>query len=280
MKLIKIKSCITIIIICFLSISCAKKTPEDFGWKLCVGSYTFRLFTFEEALNKVDSLGVRYIEMATKQQISEAIEGTTEYIMDETTQKRILKLCADRNIKILSYGVINGKDEEDWETIFKFAKNMQIPTILSEPKFEDLDLVEKLADKYEINVAIHNHAKPTIYWNPETVYEHIKERSKRIGVCADIGHWVRSGLNPVECIRILEGRILEFHFKDMNEEGLDAHNVIWGTGVVDIKSLIYEMKRQKFKGPITVEYEYNWENSVPDIRQSLNNFRSFVQVNN
>ena len=268
---------VILLMFAFQSTTHAQNTPEELGWKLCVGSYTFRLFTFTEALKKIDTLGLSYIEMATNQEIGSGIEGTTAYTMDKSTQKSLLDLCAKHNIKILSYGVITGKDKDDWESIFKFAQEMKIPTILSEPKFEDLDLVENLAEKYNINVAIHNHAKPTIYWNPEIVYEVIKNRSDRIGVCADIGHWVRSGLNPIECTRILEGRILEFHFKDMNEVGLDAHNVIWGTGVVDIKGLINEMKRQKFNGPITVEYEYNWENSMPDIQESLTNFRAFLK---
>jgi len=197
--------------------------------------------------------------------------------MDKPTQEAILQLSAKHDIKILSYGVITGKDEAEWNAIFKFAKDIGIPTILSEPKPEQLDLVERLADKHKINVAIHNHAKPTQYWNPELVLEAVKGRSKRIGACADIGHWVRSGLDPLECMRILEGRIIEFHFKDMNDEGLEAHNVIWGTGIVDVKALIQEMKRQKFNGAVTVEYEYNWENSVPEINESLKNFRLYTK---
>lgn len=255
----------------------AQKSPEDLGWKLCVGSYTFRLFTFAESLEKVNALGLKYIEMATSQKIGGGIEGTTAYTMDKMTQKAILELCKKYNIKILSYGVITGKDEEQWNEIFKFAKSMGIKTILSEPKMEQLDMVERLTKKYKINVAIHNHAKPTIYWDPKVVLEAINERSKRIGVCADIGHWVRSGLDPIEGMKTLEGRIIEFHFKDMNEIGMQGHNVIWGTGIIDIKSVIKEMKRQNFKGAVTVEYEYNWENSFPDIRESLNNFISYTK---
>ncbi len=259
--------------------SCTEKaqTPEDLGWQLCVGSYTFRLFTFAEALDKVESLGVKYIEMATRQEIGGGIEGTTAYTMDKSTQQAILELSAKHGIEILSYGVITGRDEDEWNAIFKFAKDMGIQTILSEPKPDQLDLVERLADKYEINVAIHNHAVPTQYWKPEFVKEVLEGRSKRMGACADIGHWVRSGLDPLECMKTLEGRIINFHFKDMNQEGLEGHNVIWGTGVIDVKALMQEMKRQNFKGQITVEYEYNWENNVPEISESLENFRLFTK---
>lgn len=261
----------------FYNTSFAQKNPEELSWKLCIGSYTFKLFTFAEALEKTDSLGVKYIEMATSQKIGGGIEGTTTFTMDKSTRKAILQLSASHGIRIISYGVITGKTEEEWNEIFKFAKDMGIRTILSEPKSEQLDLVEKLAEEYKINVAIHNHPVPTRYWSPETVLEAVKGRNKRIGACADIGHWIRSGLDPLECMKKLEGRILEFHFKDLNQKGdKEAHDVIWGTGVCDVKALIKEMKRQNYKGAVTVEYEFNWKNSVPEIRESLKNFTLFT----
>lgn len=254
--------------------------PQKLGWKFCVGSYTFKLFAFSQALEKVDSLGVKYIEMWNSQKIGGGIEGITSFSMDKSTQQAILELCAKHGIKIISYGVITGKDEAEWKSIFKFAKEMGIQTILSEPKTDQLDLVEKLADEYRINVAIHNHPKPSPYWSPDAVLAAVSGRSKRIGACADIGHWVRSGLNPVESMKKLEGRIIEFHFKDLNQKSENqAHDVIWGTGVCDIKALIKEMKRQKFKGAITVEYEYNWENSFPEISESLRNFTNITNRN-
>ena len=258
--------------------SFAQKTPEALGWKLCVGSYTFKLFTFAEALDKVDSLGGKYIEMATTQKIGGGIEGTTAFTMDKSTRKAILQLSAKHGIKILSYGVIWGKNEAEWNAIFKFAKDMGLQTILSEPKPEELDLVERLANKYKINVAIHNHPYPSKYWSPELLLDALKGRSKRMGACADIGHWIRSGLDPLESMKKLEGRIFEFHFKDLNQRGdKAAHDVIWGTGVCDVKALIQEIKRQDFKAQITVEYEYNWENSLPEIRESLKNFRLYTK---
>ena len=255
----------------------AQKTPEALGWKLAVGSYSFRLFTFEESLEKADSLGLKYIEMATSQKIGGGIEGTTRFTMDKMTRKAILKMAAKHGIKIISYGVITGNDDDEWEAIFEFAKDMGIETILSEPKLEQLDFVEKLANKYKINLAIHNHAKPSFYWNPEVVLDAINGRSQRIGSCADIGHWVRSGLDPIECMKMLEGRIIEFHFKDMNEKTMKAKTVIWGTGICDIKGMLQEMKRQNFKGEIGIEYESNWENNTPEIRESIKNFISYTK---
>src|SRR5690606_14641597 len=99
--------------------------------------------------------------------------------------------------------------------------------------------------------AIHNHPKPSHYWNPDQVLAAISGASPRVGACADIGHWVRSGLDPIECLKKLEGHIIEFHMKDLNEKGVEeAHDVPWGTGVSNIAGVMKEMKRQGFKGVV------------------------------
>ena len=91
-----------------------------------------------------------------------------------------------------------------------------------------------------------------------------------MGACADTGHWVRSGLDPVECIRILKGRIFDSHLKDLNEAGNPkAHDVPYGTGVSNISAILAEYQAQGFPGPLHVEYESNWENNVPDVAKCL-----------
>ena len=120
-----------------------------------------------------------------------------------------------------------------------------------------------------INVAIHDHPKPSHYWNPDTVLKVCQGRSQRIGACADTGHWARSGLNPIECLKKLKGRIISFHFKDLNKLGPDAHDVPWGTGVCDVKGMLAEIRRQKIKAVFSIEYEYNWGNALPEIAQSV-----------
>ena len=87
-------------------------------------------------------------------------------------------------------------------------------------------------------MAIHDHPKPSHYWNPDTVLEAVKGRTPLMGACADTGHWLRSGLTPLDCIKKLEGRIISFHFKDLNKPGNDAHDVPWGTGVCDVPGML------------------------------------------
>ncbi|HPV37818.1 MAG TPA: TIM barrel protein, partial [Candidatus Hydrogenedentes bacterium] len=121
------------------------------------------------------------------------------------------------------------------------------------------------------NVAVHNHPNPSFYWNPDTVLEFVKDRTKRVGACADTGHWPRSGVDPLEALKKLEGRIITFHFKDLNEFGKrEAHDVPWGTGVCNVEALMKEIQRQGLKNIVfSIEYEHNWDNSVPEIAQCV-----------
>ncbi|MBL7970845.1 MAG: sugar phosphate isomerase/epimerase, partial [Prolixibacteraceae bacterium] len=176
-------------------------------------------------------------------------------------------------------GVVICKDEAEWKQLFEFASGTGIETITCEPEYAHLKYVDQLANQYKIDVAIHNHPQPSLYWKPELFLDAVKGLSNRIGACADVGHWKRMGVDPVEALKMYEGRLKTLHFKDVKEkeEGEEEqHDVIWGTGVCNTEGLLNELKRQNFKGLFSIEYEYNWENSVPDIKQCILNFNKIV----
>ena len=137
-----------------------------------------------------------------------------------------------------------------------------------------MDNIEKLVKEYNIRVAIHNHPKQSNnpgykFWNPDYVLSLVNNRDARIGSCADTGHWVRSGIKPTDALKKLRGRILNVHMKDLNVFGPDGHDIPFGTGVSDIRGILQELQRQKFDGNISIEYEYNWDASLPEIAQCI-----------
>src|SRR5258705_12313956 len=97
--------------------------------------------------------------------------------------------------------------------------------------------------------------------DPNYILSVVKDRDPRIGSCADSGHWVRSNLKPVDCLRILKGRIISSHLKDLNQMGPSSHDKPFGMGVSDVPGILEELHRQGFTGNISIEYEYNWESS-------------------
>jgi sugar phosphate isomerase/epimerase len=245
-------------------------------WKAGMQVYTFNRFTFFEAVDKSKELGLRFIEAYPGQALSpDHKDLKLDHNMSAEAREMVKKKLAENKQKLINYGVVGlGKDEAANRKIFDFAKDMGIQTIVAEPEPGSFDLLDKLTEEYKINVAIHNHPKPSRYWNPEAVLEAVQGHSKRIGSCADTGHWMRSGLDPLECLKKLEGRIISSHFKDLNKKGPDAHDVPWGTGEGNAKVLLEEFKRQGFTGVFSIEYEYNWDNSMPDIAKCLEWFNA------
>ncbi len=242
------------------------------GWRIGAQAYTFNRFSFFEAVDKVASLGLDWIEAYPGQQIrSDMPDAKMNYTMPEKHRQLVQEKLLDSGVRLVNYGVVRLPNEEtECRKVFEFAKAMGIETIVSEPKEEALDLIDRLAQEYKINVALHNHPKPSIYWNPDKVLQIVKGRSERIGACADTGHWMRSGINPVEALKKLEGRIISLHIKDLNEFGVrEAHDVPWGTGQANFDGILEELHRQNFKGVFSIEYEHNWENNVPEIRQCV-----------
>ncbi|MBA7590803.1 hypothetical protein ES708_32943 [subsurface metagenome] len=239
--------------------------------KVAVQAYSFKEFTFFEAVDKTVEAGAPYIEAYSGQIIGGEFEGKTHFTMDQETRDIIKKKLNDAGVKLVCYGVISGIDEaEGWDKVFEFAADMGIEVITAEPDIAHLDYIGTLCDKYEINIAIHNHPTPSFYWDPEVILAAIKDKSDRIGACADIGHWARSGLDPVECLKKLEGHIISSHYKDMNlMNDLEAYTVIFGEGVLDMPAILAELDRQNFDGVYTIEYEHNWMNSVPDIKKCV-----------
>lgn len=255
----------------------AQQKEAKLGWKFGAQAYSFRLFTLAEALDKMDSCGLQFVECYPGQTIGGGIEGKMDYKMDAAKRAEVLNLLKSKKKTMMAFGVVNGNNPEEWKQIFEFAKAMGIKSITSEPARKDLDIVSALCDEYKIKLAIHDHPKPSHYWHPDSVLAAVKGRSKYMGACADIGHWVRSGLDPVECIQKLEGRVFSLHFKDLNEKSPKAHDVIWTTGVSNMEGVLKELKKQKFQGLFSAEYEYNWSNSVPDITQSVKNIRAVIE---
>ena len=44
---------------------------------------------------------------------------------------------------------------------------------------------------------------------------------------------------------------------------------------VDIAGILAELKRQHFSGNVSIEYEYNWKDNVPDAAQCIGFVRGY-----
>ena len=252
--------------------------PEAYdGWRLGVQTWSFNRFTLFEAIDKTRSLGLSGIQAFPGQTVSKEIDAKFDEHLSSEQKAEVKAKLNNAGISIFAYGVVGiSENEAAARKLFEFAGEMGIETIVSEPKPEQFELIDKLCQEYKIKLAIHNHPKPSYYWNPDTVLEMCKGRSKWIGACTDVGHWVRSALDPVECLKKLEGRIHDVHIKEID----NGHDVVWGTGQGRMRGVLEELHQQGYKGTFSIEYEYNWDNNVPEIRQSAAYFNAVASALN
>ena len=246
------------------------------GFAVGCQAYTFNRFTLFEAIEKTAQAGGKVIEFYPGQKLSKEEPNVTwdHNASDEVIAKVKAKLTQHQMLAV-NFGVVDiPNDEAAARKLFDFAKKLGLRAITTESTGA-LDTVEKLVKEYDIAVAYHNHPRqpnnPNYkVWDPNYVAELVKGRDPRIGACADTGHWARSGVKAVEALRILKGRIISSHLKDLNEfDKPAAHDVPFGTGVCDIKAVLDELKAQKFQGNLSLEYEFNWDNSVPEVTQCI-----------
>ena len=266
------------------SVRAENKIPDDCktgGFFIGCQAYTFNRFTVFEAIEKTAQAGGKVIEFYPGQKLSKQEPNVSwDHNASADTILKVKAKLGSCKIRPVNYGVVTiPKDETEARKIFAFASTLGLYAITTE-SVDALDTIEKLVKEYDIKVAIHNHPKqdnnPNYkVWDPNYVLSVVKDRDARIGSCADTGHWVRSGLRPVDCLRILKGRIISSHMKDLSEKSHDAHDVPFGTGVSDIPAILTELKAQQFAGNISLEYEYHWENSAPECGQCVGFVRGY-----
>ena len=235
------------------------------GFTLGVQMWTFRMFTFTEALDKVDSAGIKNIEAFWGQKLGGNMPGEFGIDMNAGTRSKLKDLLKQKGISIVAMGVIQPKDKGEWIKACELAKDFGLHYITCEPIKTQWDMADSLAGVYNIKLAIHDHPKPNAYWEPDSVIAAMKGH-KNIGDCADVGHWARNGLNPVDCLKKLEGHVYGVHLKDIVKfDDPKAADTVVSKGVIDWPAVLAELKRQNFNGMLSIEHESNWYHSTPDV---------------
>jgi sugar phosphate isomerase/epimerase len=262
--------------LCFVATTThATPIPESCqinGIALGCQAYSFKEFSVFDAIDKTAAAGGKVIEFYPGQSYGPEKSGAKfdHNATDEMIAAVKARLERD-GIRAVNYGVVSiPKDEADARKIFEFAKKMELYGITTE-SVNSIDTIEKLVKEYDIRVGFHDHPKRANdpkyqMWDPNYILSVVKDRDARIGSCADVGHWFHSGLDPVDCLKILQGRIISTHLKD---ENATFKVVPFGAGKINIAAILDELKRQHFVGNASIEYEANWKNSVGDITQCI-----------
>jgi sugar phosphate isomerase/epimerase len=236
------------------------------GFPVGVQSYSLRNFKLPEALRHLQGMGVHYVELA----------GThLPLTASDAEIAEVLKLAKEADLQVSAHGV-NGftKDHEKNKKIFDFAKRLGVRIITANPQpdAEAFASLDKLVAEYDMKIAIHNHGPGALYDKLDGLVKIIKDHDKRIGACVDCGHFLRSGEDPVKCVRELKDRVYGVHMKDEKETNTKASaNAILGKGHLDVVGLFKALRQIKFPadGALSLEYEANPANPIDDMKACL-----------
>jgi len=254
----------------------AVRAEERLGWRLAVTAYTFHKYTLFETIDKTASLGVPYLEGLSFQKVSAEIPKNFDPRLTDAELNQIREKLDTSGVRLLTYyyGRIPG-DEAECRKVFEFGRKIGIETFLSEPDPKNLDMIERFCNEYQINLALHNHdakASPN-YWRPELILKHCEGRGPRIGACADMGYWMRSGIDPVEGVRLLQGRLLSVQMHDLDQRTPEGIDVPWGTGTGGTEPFLRAVRDLGIRPTaFGVEYSRNWLESMPEVRQCIEFF--------
>lgn len=273
-----------------LLFSCGTKTTDSDNlsnetvdvnrdWKLGVALWTFHTFNFQEALEKIDSAGLTYIEPNTFHNTGPLLNDSLVLQLSPAGLHRLNEMIAEKGLKAESIYIAGDSTVQSWKKQFDIAKALGVRFVTSEPPVNLWDEIDSLAGLYGMKVAIHEHWKGVSdYWHPDSVLSAIQGHPN-FGACADLGHWPKSGIDPVDAVKKLSGHIIGIHLKDIaafNDPTL--RDVPVGTGVIDFPAIFQELKRQGFKGPIYIERDAeDLPSNLPSVIQTVKYFNDEVE---
>lgn len=278
MKIKYLLLCVLLGIFSYSAVQSQQAVNPKKDWNLGVAMYTFHTVSYPEALAKVDSAGIDYIEAMTFHKAGAALKDSSISKLSPSGVAKLKKMAVDRGIKIESVYIGGGKTIDSWVKEFEIAKELGVRFVTSEPPVNMWDSIDSLAGVYGMKVAIHEHWKGvSAYWHPDSVLAAIKNHPN-FGACADLGHWPKSGIDPVDGVKKLAGHIIAVHLKDIaafNDPKL--RDVKVGTGVVNFPAVFVELKKQGFKGPIYIERDAETlPSNLPSVIETVKYFNKEV----
>jgi inosose dehydratase len=234
------------------------------GLKVGVATYTLRKLPIENAILGVKRVGLKYVSIKNVPEHIDLSHSTEE-------RKKRAQMFRDAGITPLSVGNVSmQKGEEEIRKAFVFARDVGVPTIVCAPNQDAIPILDKLVKEFDIKLAIHNHGPEDKFFpSPYDVMRAIENFDKRIGLCIDVGHTARAGVDPAESIIKCKDRLYDVHLKDISALGNKNTPIEAGRGILDSKAILAALVKIKFQGLVGFEYEKDEMDPVPGLAESV-----------
>src|SRR5215471_8015135 len=249
------------------------RDPQDRfrGLRVGITSYSVRRMSLDDAIKATRRLGLAYISLKD-----------FHLPMDSTSEQRrqVADKISQAGLRLMGCGVVYMKnDERQIRNAFEYARDAGIPTIVASPDPAAIPIVDRMVKEFDIRVAIHNHGpEDKNYPTPESVAKAIERYDTRIGLCIDIDHTTRAGLDPAKEIRRYASRLYELHYKDVDKAAREGKTIEAGRGVIDLPSVLKALLDIKFQYHVALEYEKDEHDPIPGMAESIGYTRGVLAM--
>ena len=207
--------------------------PEPWGMKLGVATYSLRNFDRPTAIEMLKKMQVKYVSIK------------------------------DVHLKI-------GAPPEETRAGRAEFDAAGLPMMVCAPTHHNIKAVETLVIEYNIRIAIHNHGpEDKNFPTPQSVLEVVRKLDKRCGLCMDIGHSARAGVDVVKTIGEAGDRLFDVHVKDLRDLKNKDSQCDIGDGAFSFPAIFKQLKKIGYTGCINLEYEINGKDPMMGMQRSL-----------
>lgn len=243
----------------------AGNRATDDSFKLGMAGYTFLNFKLDQALEMMKKTDVHYLCI---KDFHLPLTSTADQISE------FHKTLKDAGVTGYAVGPIYMKTTQEVDNAFDYAKRVGVKLIIGVPNEELLPYVEKKVKEFDMRYAIHIHGPDIKVWpNASSVIDAVKTLDPRMGLCFDMGHDARFGDDPVADLEKYAKRIFDIHLKNVTAASKEGKTCELSRGVIDIPAFVSMLRKIKYDGCCSLEYEKDMKDPLAGIAESVGYFK-------
>jgi sugar phosphate isomerase/epimerase len=241
--------------------------------KLGIASYSLRKLPTDAAIAALQAMQVKYVSV---------FRTHLPILLGSPDDCRAAALrFRSAGLTLTSTGVVTLSNSETvMRKAFECGRAAGLATMTASyeehPDRETLLLTERFVREYDIRLAFHNHGPgDKAFPTPDDAWTAVQPYDPRLGLCIDVGHSARAGVDPTAAILKCRTRLYDVHLKDTRAAAGDTVDqpVILGHGRLDIRSMMAALIQIRYPYQVGLEDEVAAADPVPGVAQSFGYMR-------
>lgn len=234
---------------------------QEAGFSLGIAGYTFVRLSIERAIEIMKKVNVKNLSIKDFHLPYNSTKGQIDEIIGKFKKA---------GLNVYGVGVVYMTSKDFVDQAFEYARMAGVKVMICAPNYDLLPYVNQKVKSADFKLAIHNHGPDNpLYPNATDIWNHIKDLDPKIGICIDIGHTIRDGSDPAKDILKYGSRIYDVHIKDVDKASKDGKTVEMGRGIINIPSVIDALKKVKFTGSCSLEFEKDADDPLAGVAESV-----------